>query len=221
MVAETAGERIADRYRELGLLCALLGEGLLCNPAGGVADRVRSAEGVQLVQGLLEPAEAERVAALLERSRQRESERDLGIDYTRLFVGTPHPAASPWESVWRGDEGGVLFQKETLQARQAYGKYGLQLRNLHREPDDSAACEFEFLGILGRRIAETCGTDELAGALMRNDFDWFARTHVVSWVPRFAELVAEQARTDYFRAAAAVTAYTVGELGRQCAAADE
>ena len=76
-------------------------------------------------------------------------------DYLRLFVGLGMPLAPPWESAWASDAR-LIFQRETLDVRYWYRSAGLEVANLHAEPDDHIGLELEFIGaLLDRGDAET------------------------------------------------------------------
>ena len=106
-------------------------------------------------------------------------------DYLRLFVGLGMPLAPPWESAWANDAR-LLFHRETLDVRYWYRSAGLELANLHSEPDDHIGYELEFIGLLLER-----GDAETAAR--------FAREHPMAWANRWAAAVSANARAPFYR----------------------
>lgn len=127
-------------------------------------------------------------------------------DYTRLFIGPDKVLAPPWESVFV-QEGRLVFTETTLEVRQWYRRFGLELENLHKEPDDHIGLELAFLANLAGQAVEALETGEEVEyqRLMQAQADFYA-AHLGRWsVPYFDQLF-EYARTDYFRG--------LGRLGR-------
>ena len=119
-------------------------------------------------------------------------------DYLRLFVGLGMPLAPPWESAWASDAR-LIFQRETLDVRYWYRSAGLEVANLHAEPDDHIGFELEFIGaLLDRGDAETAAA--------------FAREHPCAWVARWSDAVQEQATQPFYRQLAAEGVSLLDEL---------
>lgn len=119
-------------------------------------------------------------------------------DYLRLFVGLGMPLAPPWESAWASDAR-LLFQRETLDVRYWYRSAGLEVANLHAEPDDHIGYELEFIGALLER-----GEAETAAA--------FAHEHPCAWAARWNDAVQENAAHPFYRQLAAEVMRVLGEL---------
>lgn len=109
----------------------------------------------------------------------------LEQDYLRLFVGLGTPMAPPWESAW-ADDARLLFQRQTLDVRYWYRSAGLEVANLHAEPDDHIGSELEFIGrLLERDDGETAKL--------------FADEHPRAWASRWCDAVQVHAQTDFYR----------------------
>ncbi len=143
--------------------------------------------------------------------------RQLRAEATRLFVGAPEPAVSPYEGVWRAADEGVqalLFVNPHSMAVERFCKScGLGRPEGTNEPLDHAATELELLQHLCMRaagmveLAEDAVADaDLPGGSPAAAHGRFLAEHALVWLPRFAEAVAERARLPYFRAAAALLA---------------
>ncbi len=130
---------------------------------------------------------------------------DLRADYTRLFIGPGEMKVAPWESVYFNDER-LTFQKETLQVRAWYQRFGLQAERLYNEPDDHVGLELEFiahLARLGLQALEQKDEATLTRSLKaQRDF---VSEHLMRWAPRFCEQTEKETHTDFYRGIARLT----------------
>jgi TorA maturation chaperone TorD len=140
-----------------------------------------------------------------------EAAAELRRDHAALFVGPDHLLAPPWESVYRSRDH-LLFGDETMAVRSWYRRYGLQAKNLNREPDDHVGLEFAFLAHLATLAldAQRAG-DEGAMACSCRAQSRFLQEHVMTWTPEFLGNVTEHAATDYFRGVGRLTEGAVTE----------
>lgn len=117
------------------------------------------------------------------------------VEYTRLFVGPPCPAASPWESAHRaaadGSDPTVGFGRATFEMRELLRKAGLQLCNENRQYEDHMGIELLLLSELCRRAA---AGDGLAVA----QASAFAVDHPAAWVERLRSAAAEAVPNGYY-----------------------
>ena len=133
----------------------------------------------------------------------------LRAEATRLFVGAPGPAVSPYEGVWRAADDGVqalLFVNPHSMAVERFMKScGLGRPEGTNEPLDHAATELELLQYLCMLECDTAEAPEGAGP---PEGSWaaararFLDEHACAWMPRFAEAVAAESREPLYRAAA-------------------
>jgi putative dimethyl sulfoxide reductase chaperone len=135
-------------------------------------------------------------------------------DYTRLFIGPGTVLAPPWESVCSNDHR-LIFQEQTFQVRQWYRQYDLQSDKLYNEPDDHIGLEFSFLSHLVKLALDAHEQGDL------NTFEHyldaqrrFLVEHPLQWVPFWATLVTENARTDFWRGVALLARGVTLELAR-------
>ena len=129
----------------------------------------------------------------------------LARDYQALFVGPGHLLATPYESVYRTVDR-LLFDEPTLQVRATYRAFGLEAPRLNREPDDHLGLELNFLSHLCVRGLDALSQDD--GPMLDSIFaahSAFLTDHVLAWAPECLDLVAEHARTDFYRGVAALT----------------
>ena len=155
---------------------------------------------------------------------------DVKRDYTYLFrmVGASH--TSPYESVYRTDDR-TMFGPTTLDVRDTYRAWGVQVPRQGSTPDDHIGYEFAFLAhVLG--IIEKAGqredptTDASPGeavpsALAHEAVDAvraqghvrsFLSDHLLVFAPVYLKNVQTRATEPFYRAVAAVAAGTIESL---------
>jgi putative dimethyl sulfoxide reductase chaperone len=137
---------------------------------------------------------------------------DLKADYTRLFTGMAKIPVAPWESVYFTEER-LVFQAQTQDVRNWYRRYGLELDNQYKEPEDHIGLELTFMGHLAKiglsaLAAHNQADFEQALAAQRD----FAAKHLFLWAPLWCNLVNEHAQTVFYRGLALVVHGALIEL---------
>lgn len=123
----------------------------------------------------------------------------VSVEYTRLFVGPPKPAAPPWETMYRSDNVTVGFGDPTFEMRRLLREAGLQLSNVNHQYEDHMGLELLYLSVLCDRLATALAEggegepDELAKAVRS-----FAAAHPASWIDGFSDRVEEAFPSGYF-----------------------
>ncbi|MVN62794.1 TorD/DmsD family molecular chaperone, partial [Gordonibacter urolithinfaciens] len=136
----------------------------------------------------------------------------LRPEATRLFVGAPEPAVSPYEGVWRAADDGVqalLFvNPHSMEVERFMRGCGLGRPEGTNEPLDHVATECELMEHLALRAAGAeppggapAGAD-LPGGSPEAAYGAFLEGHARTWMPRFAERVAAETRAPFYRDAA-------------------
>lgn len=140
----------------------------------------------------------------------------LRVEATRLFVGAPLPAVSPYEGVWRAqadDVQALLFVNPHSMAVERFVKScGLGRPEGTNEPLDHVAVECELLEHLVLRASDPTALDgsplpevtDLPGGSARAAYDAFANDHARMWMPAFACAVRGETRVPFYRDAAAL-----------------
>lgn len=123
----------------------------------------------------------------------------LQADYTRLFIGIGKLKTAPWGSVYLSKEH-ILFQKETLEVRDWYRRFGLEPEKKYTEPDDHIGLELGFIAHLASLSLQALEAHDKPGFenTLKAQYDFIAQ-HPLRWAPLWAESVQKHARTDYYR----------------------
>ena len=137
----------------------------------------------------------------------------LRPEATRLFVGAPGPACSPYEGVWAAEADGVqplLFvNPRSMEVERFMRSCGLGRPEGTNEPLDHVATECELLEHLALRAAGAPASEgapdgaDLPGGSPAAAYGRFLSGHAQAWMPAFAERLAAEARHPFYRAAAA------------------
>jgi TorA maturation chaperone TorD len=127
----------------------------------------------------------------------------LDSSFTRLFVGPNVPEASPWESFYLGGDG-TLFQRITLEVRNAYRVQGLLPAGYPSVADDHIAIELDYLAQLAQRAeASWAAGDSTATLNSLTASKDFLQEHLTKWASHFATEVATSRYAVFYREAAA------------------
>ena len=137
---------------------------------------------------------------------------ELCGDYNRLFVGPHKVLAAPWESVYFSTDR-VLFQVQTLEVRNWYTRFGLQIVNRNREPDDHLGLELEFIAHLARLALEAQASNDAEQlAQMLDALRQFMKEHPLRWAPKCLNAIGQNSQTDFYRGIALLVAGGLKEL---------
>nr|WP_302393101.1 molecular chaperone TorD family protein [Eggerthella sinensis] len=145
--------------------------------------------------------------------------RSLRVEATRLFVGAPEPAVSPYEGVARALAEGarpLLFvSPRSMDVERFVRSCGLGRPEGANEPLDHVAAECELLSYLASLAAGApapagapCGA-ALPGGSPQAAYAAFLDSHARRWMPSFAAAVRAEARAPFYGAAARLLAAVV------------
>lgn len=119
-------------------------------------------------------------------------------DNLKLLIGLDVMPAPPWESVYFSDKH-MVFQEQTLQVREWYARFGLQIEHLHQEPDDHIGLELLFVSHLASSAWQALDEDkDRFEELLQAQRD-FLTEHLLRWGTSWAKLVKKHAETDFYR----------------------
>lgn len=130
-------------------------------------------------------------------------------DHLYLFTGVSKPLAPVWESVYFS-KAQLLFQKETIQVREWYSRFKLQVERKDREPDDHIGLELGFIAHLAALTLKALedGDFSTAEKHLQSQRD-FLTEHLLRWAPMWAKLVIKNADTQFYRGLAHLTLGTL------------
>lgn len=151
---------------------------------------------------LADPAKA--LASWAERasadSSRSEAVQRVSVEFTKLFVGPPKPAAAPWESANGPVESHVGFGEATFAMRERLRALGLELCNENNQYEDHVGIELLYLSELCRRASEGPSGAAACDAAVPDgeEISSFVREHPLVWVARLREKVAASQPEGYF-----------------------
>lgn len=114
----------------------------------------------------------------------------VSVEFTKLFIGPPSPAAPPWETMNREEGVTVGFGQPTFAMQQVLGDLGLQVSNESNQYADHMGIELLALSEMCQRAA--------AGQLGEEDVRAYAQAHPAGWVEALRAKVASSAPGGYF-----------------------
>ncbi|MFP5346513.1 MAG: molecular chaperone [Actinomycetes bacterium] len=141
-----------------------------------------------------------------------ESLPELRRDHERLLVGPAHVVACPYESVYLSEEH-LIFERQTLEVRAFYARFGLEAPRLNSEPDDHIGLELDFVAHLCLRALDALDTgDASEAATLTAAVGDFLRGHLLLWVHDCLRRLEDGAQTEFYRGVARLTRGTVQQL---------
>ena len=163
---------------------------------GGMCDGALAAPAEQLAVW------AERAAVDAERS---DLVQRVSVEFTKLFVGPPKPAAAPWESANGAVASHVGFGEATFAMRERLRALGLEVCNENNQYEDHVGIELLYLSELCRRAGDGLdgslgASSSAAVAAVEADkppasaaavcvdaafVEQFVREHPLAWIGRF------------------------------------
>lgn len=104
------------------------------------------------------------------------------VEYTKLFIGPPRPAAAPWETMYRVEGNTVGFGEATYQMQRLLREAGLKVSNENNQYADHIGIELLYASTLCGQIA-CAGEDAVSAADgLRGQLAAFAAQHPLSWM---------------------------------------
>lgn len=219
---EAAAAEIAEA---LGIVDGEEGDALDAAPAPTIASAMRHADACGTADARggaappARPAPDASGAAPPARPASPALLRSLRVEATRLFVGAPEPAVSPYEGVARALAEGarpLLFvNPRSMDVERFVRSCGLGRPEGANEPLDHVAAECELLSYLASLAAGApapagapCGA-ALPGGSPQAAYAAFLDAHARRWMPAFAAAVRAEARAPFYGAAARLLAAVV------------
>lgn len=151
------------------------------------------------------------LASADERGR-RDFETAAKRDYTYLFYMVGASRTSPFESVYRTDDR-TMFGPTTLEVREAYRAWGVQVPDFGSTPDDHLGYEFAFLAhLLGAAADAQDASEDGISKRALADARAFLSDHVLVFSRVYLENVKSQAKEPFYRHIAGIAEATIASL---------
>ncbi len=136
----------------------------------------------------------------------------IQADHTRLFIGPGKIIVPAWESVYFSDER-LTFQEKTLEVRNWYRRYNLEPENIYHEPDDHIGLEFIFIAHLAQLdLAALENKDQQKFSELLQAQKNFLSEHLLKWGRVWCDLLAKNAKTDFYHGIALLAQGALEEL---------
>ncbi len=155
-------------------------------------------EGLGLIEEFVRDSEAKPVDEL---------QTELAVERTRLLRGVKpgYGPPPPYESVYVGSDRQPLMQA-SVAVRQAYAEAGVELPEDVRDQPDFIGFELDFMRHLTEKEAQAWADGDREEALKVLEKErTFLEDHVARWIPRFCEVMDQEARLDFYRGIARTT----------------
>ncbi len=119
-----------------------------------------------------------------------QSVEDISVEWTRLFVGPPKPAAAPWESFYRADNVKSGFGPATFEMQQLLRDYELALGGDCNQYADHMGIELLLLAEMSLRAKSEEDLDKIGSYMVE---------HPLGWIEDFEQAVAACEPDGYYR----------------------
>ena len=133
-----------------------------------------------------------------EKALYRYTEKELLIEYARLFVGPFKTVAPPYSSVYLGSDS--LMSDDTIWVLEQYHKNGLDFKPDSKDLPDHIAVETGFLYYLIYKEIKQLEEDNIQEA---NTFfegqQTFLNEHFLKWVPPFCRKGLDNTNNEYYK----------------------
>lgn len=117
--------------------------------------------------------------------------QQVSVEYAKLFVGPPKPAAPAWETAWRGG-GAIGYGEAAVQMRHLLSDIGLEVSNGNNQYPDHIGIELLYASTLCRMIA--------AGAASADGLRAFLEDHPLHWIGDLRSAVKQATCGGYYEA---------------------
>ena len=204
VIGQDAAPSLADVARQRSQTYWWLSELYLESPdqtrIAGILAAARTASATH-EENLLQPSLDEFVAAA-----ESSDPVALAVEHARLFagMGASYGPDPPYEYLHAAAEPQV---DRVINVKDAYREAGFDRIDVHAVPQDHLAVELRFMALLAANESAAWGeaASERAQEWLRRE-EAFLDRHLLFWVPRYCERMAEQAREPFFAALGRMTA---------------
>lgn len=123
------------------------------------------------------------------------------VEFTRLFIGSPRPAADLWETVNDPyNDKKVGYGRATVAMQQLLAAEGLELGGENNQFGDHMGIELLYLSALCGKTAAGFAEGDEAVRPVANKAAWFIKAHPLFWMQRFRANVDAERPDGYYSA---------------------
>lgn len=152
-----------------------------------------------LTQGLKQVCpDAVESAEAMKKSINSYTDKELSIEYAKLFLGPFELLAPPYGSVYL-DEGGRVMGDSTMEVIDIYQKEGLARSDDFKDLPDHIVVEMEFISYLLYKEREAMeNADEDSAMHYKNRQESFLNTFLRPWVSPFCKKIKEGTCNEFY-----------------------
>lgn len=122
----------------------------------------------------------------------------VSVEYTKLFIGPPRPAAAPWETMHRGEGATVGFGEPTFAMQRLLREAGLEVSNENNQYADHIGIELLYASVLCARAADAAkAKDGDSQRQIAEQLAAFVQERPLSWIDRLITAVTEAEPNGY------------------------
>ena len=123
------------------------------------------------------------------------------VEFMRLFIGPPRPAADPWETANDPyNDKKVGYGRAAVAMQQLLAAEGLELGGENNQFEDHMGIELLYLSALCGKTAAGFAEGDEAVRSVANKAAWFIKAHPLFWMQRFRANVDAERPEGYYSA---------------------
>jgi len=133
------------------------------------------------------------------------------VEFTRLFIGPPRPAAAPWQTSYRNGDMSTGFGQATFDMREELRRAGLTVCNENHQFEDHMGIELLLLAEICHRQAMAKETESAPVS----HIDAYLTAYPLSWITAFREKVHKDSPCGYYDNLLALAESVMTDLDRR------
>lgn len=122
----------------------------------------------------------------------------VSVEYTKLFVGPPRPAAAPWETMYCGENVTVGFGEPTFAMQRLLREAKLEVSNENNQYADHIGIELLYASVLCTRAAE--GQDDGTRIQAAAQIAAYVQDRPLRWIDKLISAVDDCEPSGYISA---------------------
>lgn len=131
----------------------------------------------------------------LEKLSTKEALKEVSVEFTHLFIGSPRPKAPPIESYYFSNKR-AIFDQKTVEMKEILNQHGLESTKKDKFPEDHLGLQLLLLAMKTEQLY-TLDTEEEKRAAIKEQIS-FIDDHLLSWLPGICNDAKEHGRTGFY-----------------------